>query len=369
MGENFFKYLPSEIVLDILSRVPTREAMACKCVCKPWLGLLASPEFVNSHMSRSVPGIAVETRAQSYKMVEFVDEEHRWDVTFNFKLPFDEIHSSTNGLIFLKDFARGDLILCNPITRDYIKLPSPRRTSLKVEIDMENFGFWVSRMTGQYKVVRIFGEKPAEEYEYECQVYTVGTGSWRKVPFSDSLRLCDDVGGVLVNGNLHWTVKETRRGSGVWICCFDIEAELFRTFPTPPLPSSSGFYSSRSLCVLWDCLCVSDISTTNGRIIIWLMEDEQSWTKIFVIPDVDRLPEREERLFGLVDVWPIIIFENGDVLMQWENGTLFCYSNKTKTFDYGIVSREDRLIFPSTIVYAPSFVSLKSFAMENVSSF
>ncbi|XP_047943187.1 F-box/kelch-repeat protein At3g06240-like [Salvia hispanica] len=318
MGKDFFKYLSSEIVLDILSRVPTREAMACKCVCKPWLGLLAIPEFVNSHLSRSVLGIAVETRAQSYKMDEFVDEEHRWDTLL---------------VVILSCAIRSHC--------DYIKLPSPRQTTPKVEFDMENFGFGVSRMTGQYKVVRIFGEKPAEEYEYECQVYTVGTGSWRKVPFSDSLRLCDDVGGVLVNGNLHWTVKETRRGSGEWICCFDLETELFSTFPAPPLPSSTGFYSSRSLCVLRDCLCVSDISTTDGCIIIWLMEEyEHSWTKIFVIPGVDRLCEsgKDEWLFGFVDVWPIRIFKNGDALMEWEDGTLFCYSNKTKTFDYDIVS-------------------------------
>ncbi|XP_047943184.1 F-box protein At3g07870-like [Salvia hispanica] len=210
-------------------------------------------------------------------------------------------------------------------------------------------------MTRKYKVVRIFGEKSLEEEcKYGCQVYTVGTGSWRKVPFGDSLRLCDDVGGVLVNGNLHWTAKETRRGSGEWICCFDLETELFSNFPAPPLSSSTG----RSLCVLRDCLCVSDISNTDGCIIIWLMEEnEHGWTKIFVIPDVDRLP--------IVEVWPIRIFENGDVLMECEDGTLFCYSNKTKTFDYDIVSQEYRAPFPSTFVYAPSFVSLKSFAMEN----
>ncbi|XP_047943185.1 F-box protein At3g07870-like [Salvia hispanica] len=361
MGEDFFKYLPSEIVLDILSRVPTLDVMACKCVCKPWLGLLATPEFVNAHISRSVPGFAVETQPRSFKMVEIVeelDEEQEWDVTFSFELPFDEmIHSSVNGLFFLKDFAFGDLILCNPITSDYIMLPCPRQTTPDVQIDMENFGFGVSRMTGQYKVVRIFVEKSSEEEcNYECQVYTVGTGSWRKVPFGDSLRLWEDVGGVLVNGNLHWIVEETRRGSGEWICCFDLETELFSTFPAPPLPSSTGVYSSRSLCVLRDCLCVTDISTTDGCIIIWLMEEyEHGWTKIFVIPDVD--------------VWPIRIFENGDVLMECKDGTLFCYSIETKTFDYDIVSQEDRAPFPSTFVYAPSFVSLKSFAMENACSF
>ncbi|XP_042067870.1 F-box protein At5g62510-like [Salvia splendens] len=157
MGEDFFEYLPSEIVVNILSRLPIQDAMACKCVCKPWLVLLATPEFVNSHLSISVPGIAVETHSKSFYVMEIVDElcdeEHRY-TAFNFKLPFDEpIHSSANGLIFLRGVGRGDLILCNPVTRDYIKLPSPRQTTSEHQLVYENIGFGVSRTTGQYKVV------------------------------------------------------------------------------------------------------------------------------------------------------------------------------------------------------------------------
>ncbi|KAL1557561.1 F-box protein-like protein [Salvia divinorum] len=417
MGEDFFKYLPSEIVVNIFSRLPTRAAMACKCVCKPWLGLLATPEFVNSHMSRSVPAIAVETHTKSYDVIEFVDElgidfdeehfrdapfsfdevhrwgapfnfdkEHRWEVTFSFSFPFGvPIRSSANGLIFLRDFDRGDnLILCNPVTRDYITLPCPQQTSPKVQNYMDNFGFGVSGMTGEYKVVRIFAETPQrrEGFKNACQVYTVGTGSWRKVPFGRPLRFCDDIGGVHLNGNLYWMVAKTTRGFCRWICCFDLEAELFSTFAAPP-PRGRDFLYGRSLCVLRGCLCVSDIShngrdisddesddsndegdiPNDGHVIIWCMKgDDHSWTKIFVIPEV-------ERLAGLGNIWPIIIFKNGDALMEWDDGMIFFYSGKRKNFDCEIMSLEGRDPFTSTIMYAPSFVSLKSFAMENVSSF
>ncbi|XP_047941811.1 F-box protein At3g07870-like [Salvia hispanica] len=385
MGEDFFKYLPSEIVVEILSRLPTRAAMACKCVCKPWLGLLATPEFVNSHMSRSVLGIAVETRSLSYETIEFVDEldlnfdeEHLWDVTLSFRLPFDgPFRSSANGVIFLRDFRRGDLILCNPITRDYIKLPRPRLTPPKVPDELDNFGFGVSRMTRQYKVVWIFSlvghaQNPllGTCSRNACQVYTVGTGSWRNVPFGMPLRFIGDQGGVLFNGNLHWTVAKKRRGIDRWICCFDLETEFFSTF-SAPRPHGRGFDFSRSLCVLRDCLCLSDISK-DGCVIIWLMkEDERSWTKIFVIPEIDRLSNNsgEKRLTGAIHIWPIRIFENGDALMEWEDGPLFYYSNKRKFLDYTIMSLGDCDPFTRTIMYASSFVSLKSFVMENVYSF
>ena len=68
MGEYFFKYLPSKILVEILSRLPTRAAMACKCVCKSWFGLLATPEFVNSHIYRSVPGLLVKNIQQARMM-------------------------------------------------------------------------------------------------------------------------------------------------------------------------------------------------------------------------------------------------------------------------------------------------------------
>ncbi|XP_047944670.1 F-box protein At3g07870-like [Salvia hispanica] len=396
MGEDFFKYLQSEIVLNIFSRLPTRAAMACKCVCKPWLSMLTTPKFVNSHMSRSVPSIAIETNSKCYDIIEFTDEldlnfdgpirsmpndfdkEHRWDVTFNFVLPFDGIlQSSANGLIFLRDFGHDDLILCNPVTRDYLKLPCPRQTSPKVPNAMDNFGFGVSGTPGQYKVVRIFAEAPErrEGFKNACQVYTVGTGSWRNVPFGKPLGFCDDIGGVHLNGNLYWMVAKTTSGFCRWISSFDLEMELFITFAAPP-PRGRDFLFGRSLCVLRGCLCVSDIShngpdidddeddiPNDGHVIIWMLKgDDNSWSKIFVIPKV-------ERSAGLGNVWPIIIFKNGDALIEWDDGMIFFYSKKRRNFDCEVMSLEGREPFTSTIMYAPSFVSLKSFSMENVSSF
>ncbi|KAL1557567.1 putative F-box protein [Salvia divinorum] len=101
MEGDFFKCLPSEIVVNILSRLPLEPLWPA---------------------SVSAPGIAVETHPKSYDVIEFVDgpgfnfdEENPWDVAFNFELPFDEpIHSSANGLIFLRGVDHGDLILCNP---------------------------------------------------------------------------------------------------------------------------------------------------------------------------------------------------------------------------------------------------------------
>ncbi|KAH6765230.1 hypothetical protein C2S51_016479 [Perilla frutescens var. frutescens] len=147
--------------VNILSRLPIRSIVRCKCVCKSWLDLLVTPEFVRSHISKSVPGLFVFERTpqiKPYKFVEFVDEldpncdEHRWNVV-NFNLPFHVpvYFSAANGLLVF--WKPNFLIICNPITRDHITVPFPLETS---SVLLGGYGFGVSRISGQYKVVAVF---------------------------------------------------------------------------------------------------------------------------------------------------------------------------------------------------------------------
>ncbi|KAH6819114.1 hypothetical protein C2S51_002717 [Perilla frutescens var. frutescens] len=300
MGRDFFESLPSEMIVNILSRLPARTAMSCKCVCKLWLDLLVTAEFVKSYLSKVGPCLAVfyQGNSKPYKVVEFLDKldlksnEHHWNVVFSFLPPFYEpVHSSANGLLLLRRpcYGSSDLILCNPVTRDYIKLPCPMRPHPKSKVRLENFGLGVSRMSEQFKVVRIFygllktyvSEKLAES---DCQVYTVGTGStnWN-----------EDTG-------------------------------------------------------------------------IWLMKEyeEKSWTKEFVI--------RQTRSYDFHGcLCPIKVYPDGDILMKFNR--LLYYSNKTKHIREVDVSGLDPMISDSNrgcpAIYTPSFVTLKDFAMENVSFF
>ncbi|XP_047941821.1 F-box/kelch-repeat protein At3g06240-like [Salvia hispanica] len=297
---------------------------------------------------------------------ELCDEEcHRY-TAFNFKLPFEEpIHSSANGLIFLRGIGHGDLILCNPVTCDYIKLPSPRQTTSEHQLVYENFGFGVSRTTGQYKVVRIFFEKPLHEYTNECQVYTVGTGMWRKVPLGSRHRYVDKLGGFLFNGNLHWRVLENIGDDLVeWISCFDLETELFSTFATPYIHGVCPYYI-KTPCVLRDCLRLCYKTGTNVReLAIWSMKEywnEKSWTmEVLTGPAVGG--------HYVLHASPFKVFENGDILMECDRENLCYYSNETKTYHEFFI-REDCDEYISTTMYTPSFLTLKKFVMENVSSF
>lgn len=170
MEQGFFTNLPSEMIINILSRVPARTATSCKCVCKPWLNLLESEEFAKSHLSKSVPGLALKDE-ESLTLLEFeddvLDREHdehhsiplltKTSLVTSFRVyTIGSILCSANGLLLLRGLTSKspyNLCICNPITREYIELhcPHPRENILSSCWVEAVYGFGVSKKSGQHK--------------------------------------------------------------------------------------------------------------------------------------------------------------------------------------------------------------------------
>lgn len=75
----FFRSLPSELTIDILSRLPIRTIAICKSVSKPWLNLLRSRQFANFHLPTSASGLVIgggedDEPSKKYNVFEFDDE-------------------------------------------------------------------------------------------------------------------------------------------------------------------------------------------------------------------------------------------------------------------------------------------------------
>ncbi|KAH6774974.1 hypothetical protein C2S52_012535 [Perilla frutescens var. hirtella] len=322
MDQDFFTNLPSEITINILSRLPIRTIIRCKCVCKPWLDLLETDEFAKSHLSRSVPGLVVPG-CNVFELNDELDLE-RHELRYTPVAEFDHtpfishphshpsIQGSANGLLLLWDVSSNNpdssLYVCNPITREYIELHSHQEL-VKTKI---TYGFGVSKITGQHKVVSISHERKDDQRKNEkqlikkpeCRVYTLGTqSSWRSTASGAALDYSCLTFGVFLNGNLHWLVSDLEGCR--WISCFDLETERFSSLlPAPP--------RSDSLFGLRDCLCVTDYSSQD-EVAFWFMKEygvEKSWTNEFVI---SRNPYPIFEPYEAV--YPIKFFKNGDVLM------------------------------------------------------
>lgn len=86
--------------------------------------------------------------------------------------------------------------------------------------------------------------------------------------------------------------------------------------------------------------------------------DETSWTKEYV---------KDRDVCGdYMIISPIKIFEDGDVLMEYEESLLFYYSDKTKTIRkiemFEACSRNHFRV--NAILHTPSFLSVRNFGEE-----
>ncbi|XP_073136579.1 F-box/kelch-repeat protein At3g23880-like [Henckelia pumila] len=374
-----FTNLPLEIITNILSRLPILLILRHKLVCKAWLELFQSPEFSKLHLSKSSAGLLVYQHLGEsclLKIFGFGNEpeverhEHNYipvtvlDLT-EFKC--QTIAGSVDGFICLRAVGHMDnLYICNPITREYLTLPTPE--GLVQFPSIVTYGFGVSTTGGQYKVVRIFHETELDQTgvcvripRSDCHVYTLGTtGTWRSIaPSSPLYYNCYSIGAFL-NGNLHWLAGDLK-DSNLIISCLDLDKEMFRTM-SPPLPVRC----LGSLVVLGDCLSVCD-NTSENDIVIWIMKDYgvgKSWTKEFVI---SKLPNLAGECYEHVN--PIKVFRNGDVLMIWGDFYMFYYSNKTKTISKTEIIETACCGSVEAMLHVPSLVSLTCFEGENVYSF
>ncbi|GFZ18622.1 hypothetical protein Acr_27g0003610 [Actinidia rufa] len=297
--------LPPHITIDILSRLPIKTIVQCKCVCKIWRNLLQEPYFVNLRLSRSPTTLIIHQFGHSLppsdsdilKLVELEDDHDRHSLQYDPSTKFDLrfcypnghilLVGSVNGLICFCDFENEALFVCNPAVRQCVSLAEPKHKTRSPSVLVYGFGF--SPVSSQYKVVQIF-QKAIGPFSYECQ----------ESPES--------------------------------ICSFDVEKELFQAFPCL---SRGTLYKSFGL--LGGCLCVCD-NSSDSEFVVWTMKEygiKESWTKELVIRNNSHL----DRLSYAI-VTPIKVWQNGDVLMLWRGDVLFSYSPERKTLEEVHVPRD-----------------------------
>ncbi|CAL5361933.1 unnamed protein product [Camellia sinensis] len=195
-------FLPDEIVVEILLRLPTKSLIKFRSVSKSWNSLITSPNFINTHLTHS---LASNTYINSYDNLPLVIVR-QYDSTFyneteNCKLfldsedSFDEykaleypIKSYYNHSFWAIEYAKGlfclskndRFFLWNPSIRKSMAIPKPM---IKTPARYHWFGF--DPRTNDYKVVRVvdfnrnklFNEEPTTRIE----VYSLNAGSWKIV--------------------------------------------------------------------------------------------------------------------------------------------------------------------------------------------
>ena len=182
-------YLPEEVVLQILCRLPVKSLIRFRCVSKIWNSLITTSAFIDSHLTQSLslPSNSnklivsrgdFRTKVEYYEFIH--DDNNDSDSSFhhfqNFEFPLSfsyfKLIVSVNGLFCLCE--KEQIILWNPCIRKFITLPKTNSAVIN--------GFGFDARTNDYKVVSI-APKPRPLVE----VYSLKEGAWRKTSACDSL--------------------------------------------------------------------------------------------------------------------------------------------------------------------------------------
>ncbi|KAF7827775.1 F-box protein interaction domain protein [Senna tora] len=264
-----FADLPSPITTNILLRLPIKSILLCKCVCKTWHAIISDPHFAELHFKHEPTGVMIRNIdpnrvSRNLHLLEFQPENFMGCLDYDnrdpscicddfcepickrhkkfgatFKLPlrdakmvldkkleakkdgrkmsyipckpkddkFDVVNSC-KGLLCLCDPMDGNpLVVCNPITGEFIRLPK----ACKIFRGVFDCGFGYHEKTREFKVIRVYNkyaQDPKNAKRWLCngrvaEMHTLGsTGTWKSVGIGtvpSMLRFPTSF-----NGALHW---------------------------------------------------------------------------------------------------------------------------------------------------------------------
>jgi F-box interacting protein len=246
-------YIPTELVLEILVRLPWTSLRRLRLVCRTWRDLVHDRTTEMKQCRDAVPLIVTTESVyvlddQGSSNSKAVTPRELWPgrTTACNIYKNMEVVGACNGVLCLCDDARpgGAITLLNPVTADILALPpipcagvfrrhNTRRPGRSWH---QAYSFGYHHATGQYKVVHVPCFFKTKE---TLHVFTLGEASWREVPVPDA-RCRLDAGLVSVSGATYWVTE----GSKEKIMAFDHRSEQVRS--TKPLPMSAR----RPICQL-----------------------------------------------------------------------------------------------------------------------
>ncbi|XP_026427993.1 F-box/kelch-repeat protein At3g06240-like isoform X2 [Papaver somniferum] len=388
--------IPGEIFILIISRLPVRSVLACKCVSKSWKNLISDPDFVQMHLNFhkqnsncligvvgqqdnnfQIHSIGYASLASLLLPEMFIEDESDDNVVeeddssstlsedsalsridgnaAQTDYPFKDLgltvdlFGSCNGIVCLwfhdddREVLDDFFCLWNPATNEYKRIcEAPGRYRYT---DVKLYAFVYDPMVDDYKFmigVPVFSEQERSEMGSLIHLYSLATDSWKSFPTP-----CDfdsaKKPGVLFNGDLHWDASHPNRS----IVSLDIRNEEFKAIQPP-----SGPLELLLVGVLEERLCVL-VEDENDAIDIWKMEvygDPESWTKRYTISHKIITSRIGHHCSFLRFMWS---FENGVILFK-DSGDLCFYDP-----EHGSAA-EYNLNYMSAENYSESLVSLNS---------
>ncbi|CAL1363446.1 unnamed protein product [Linum trigynum] len=378
------QWLPEELQLGILSRLPTPASIArFRCVSKSWRRLLSDdPEFIAKILFSDDGDLKGDEEAQVLTLDAFQESYsiHSCDTlrpVSSGRLPradtgfLPRVAGCSGGIFCITDYInKGEIILWNPTTSEAKELmPIP---SLSVSDDIGEVGFGFDPVTEDYKVIVWFWDHKST---HEIYVYSLRKNKWRRLRHYGSAAAAaarlPAVPGYLVGPvasrapnlqNCHWI--NPYYPEYLPLTTFDMSKEAFTVLrlPVPPVEHPRGATSSFHLVKGGSSCLVAVYSGTRTKatssifLEVWVALDyealerkECSWIRLYDVEVHDLIPAARPWLQSAAGVW-----EHGRFFVRWS-----CEKGKIDIdTENGAVDHKWDRRFLEHVVYVPSTVSL-----------
>ncbi|XP_047309034.1 F-box/kelch-repeat protein At3g06240-like [Impatiens glandulifera] len=417
MGE--ISFIPEDLLLNILIRLPIKYVLRFRLVCKDWNFLLRSHKFISLHynhslekkhekdggssssfillrsvynefvndgdpsrpLSRSILLTSfILTKTSSTSLEVTIQEEEDITrmslITSNGGVPTDsdkdymQLFCPFDGLICM---ANGfNFVFYNPATKEMQMLPSPYPSRLSysqlvsLELQPCYLGVWFESDMKQYKVFRIVY---CEEF-CNIEVYNSTVNNWRAIKTIHG-RVCP-LSCLLFNGVFHFCMEMMDEDDYLVIVTLDAKSEMVGQFELPSFivgmhisPSYMLPFRGKLAYLEPNILTSDDFDVQSIYCDIWVMTEygiEQSWTKqCSILLDVIDYDDYEsyEHLFCPLAFWKFMDEEENELLMRTYYGNIVtCNLDTHKIIDLnlGCVYHSSTKIVPNNM---ETFFSLK----------
>ncbi|CAN4095912.1 unnamed protein product [Withania somnifera] len=291
-------YIPTEVIFEILLRLPVKSIIKFKSVSKSWLSLLSSPQFINTHLifsrnnHKNVPHKLLllapiqnlsNKKWTLYSTLSEKPSVDYVDLDYPVKSPcfVTRFIGLCDGLICLS--VENSIVLWNPSTRKWNKIP--KEPVFMNQDCYFTYGFGYDELTDDYKLVFIYSCKIKNVGYNEVKVYSIRTNSWKRIKGFDGGYVYSN-SGVVVNGVVHWDTRPHHdfNGCKCMIVYFDLVAEKHGKINLPSYENEDVHWDlmSSKESLFGFCHCESQ-----GEVYIWVMKEygvKESWNKIASVP-------------------------------------------------------------------------------------
>ncbi|KAK4259347.1 hypothetical protein QN277_005689 [Acacia crassicarpa] len=242
-------FLPIDIIINILKRLPVKSIVRFQCVLKEWKDLLESPSFIAEHARHSAherPLLLLHEYSFKRGCLSISLLNHKMETVEVLSIPSIDpfrcnwrIIGSCNGLLCVKvhrdqAWPRSFLWLWNPVIKKVREIPLTTNDPM----GRCEYGFGFCGIVNDYKIVKFYKQKIRKKkkdqhfhlIKYDrVEVYSLSTGSWKELEFQ--LRAIEHAEilsqAVNTDGTISWLLLSIRNISPI-IVSFDIATEVFR---------------------------------------------------------------------------------------------------------------------------------------------